>query len=54
MKSKPEVDAEIEKILKKHRLDKAAALFGDLSKVGGNKFKEAMTRVKKIVQKLRT
>jgi hypothetical protein len=54
MKSTPEVDAAIGKIVAKHiRLDKAADLFGDLSKVGGNTFKEVMTRVKRIIKNQR-
>jgi hypothetical protein len=54
MKSKPEVDGQIGKIIDKHlRLDKADELFTELSKVGGNAFKSAMIRVKRIVRKLR-
>jgi hypothetical protein len=54
MKSKPEVDGQIGKIIAKHiRLDKADELFTELSRVGGNAFRDAMTRVKKIVRKLR-
>jgi hypothetical protein len=34
-------------------LDKADELFTELSRVGGNAFRDAMTRVKKIVRKLR-
>jgi hypothetical protein len=50
MKSKPAVNAEIGKIIERHiRLDKAADLFGELSKVGGNNFKEVMTRLKRII-----
>jgi hypothetical protein len=54
MKSKPEVDAQISRIIEKHiRLDKAIDLFGELSKVGGNAFRGAMTRVKMLIQKRR-
>ncbi len=52
MKSKPEVDKEISRIIGRHiRLDKASDLFGELSKVGGNAFRVAMTRVKRIAPK---
>jgi hypothetical protein len=54
MRSKPEVDAEIAKLVKKHiRLDKAANLLSDLSKVGGNRFRDVMTRVKRIIENQR-
>lgn len=54
MKSKPEVDAAISRIIERHmRLDKADDLFSELSKVGGNAFRTAMTRVKRIIQKQR-
>jgi len=54
MKGKPSVDASIEKIVQKHiPLGKAADLFEELSKVGGNAFRGAMTRVKRIIQKRR-
>lgn len=54
MKGKPEVDAHIGRIIERHmRLDKASDLFRDLSKVGGQKFQEVMTRVKRIIQKRR-
>ena len=52
MKSKREGNAEIARIIERHMpLDKADELFSELSKVGGNAFRTAMTRVKRIIQK---
>jgi hypothetical protein len=46
MKSKREGNAEIGRIIERHMpLDKADELFSELSKVGGNAFRTAMTRV---------
>src|SRR5258708_39793667 len=54
MKSKREGNAEIGRIIERHMpLDKADELFSELSKVGGNAFRTAMTRVKRIIQKRR-
>lgn len=48
------MDAHIGKIIERHvRLDKAFDLFKDLSKVGGQKFQEVMTRVRDIVERRR-
>jgi hypothetical protein len=48
---KPQVNALIIKAIERHvDLPTAEKLFGELSKVGGNAFRERMGRVKRIVQ----
>jgi hypothetical protein len=46
----PEVNAAIAKIIEKHNVDAAISLFGELSKIGGKRFRETMVRIRQVAQ----
>ena len=48
---KARVDASIARVIKKHGATKAAKMFAELMKLGGNRFRDVMRRANRIAKK---